>query len=164
LWLADSRGQSVPIDLVFGTFIFLAILSYFFITWDSYAERYRGESSKGGSELSAIVLADLLASSQGLPENWSDYALGVQAVGLASRPGVLDWGRITALSSMPYGNAKVALGLEKDFYIKIESPSGLRYASIGLPPANASSRAVEVMRIALLNGNTAYLKVQIYGD
>jgi len=158
---AASKGQAVPLDFVAGLFIFMVLLAYFVIIWDIYSTRYIEHGEGGNLETHAISIAETLVSSPGHPFNWTLAPLEAQSAGLASRPNRLDTYRIAALESMPYAYAKRLLGTDSDFLIKIESPEGARYSTIGHEAVN-STRIVEVTRIATYNGAPAFVKVQLY--
>ena len=153
----------MPFDFLAGMFIFMLMLSYFLILWDIFSVRYSELSAKQDREMAALSVSRQLVTSPGVPEDWAISPLSAGSIGLASRPGVLDAYRISALSSMPYANARQSLGVQGGFYVKIEDLDGARFATIGAEPANASS-LVEVRRIAMLNGTIVNLKVQVYGN
>jgi hypothetical protein len=154
-------------------FIFLVLMAYFFVIWDIFSENYSSRSARADREMSAILLSDQLAGHTGTPENWTESPQDASSIGLASRPGELDSHKLCALfgpncyygsCSLPglqYAYAKQIFGLDKDFYIKVESPGGVLYAAMGDQPQNAT-RAAEVTRIAMLDGNAVFLRVQSY--
>lgn len=161
--LRSAKGQGVPIDFMVGTFIFLVLLAVFFVLWDSSSQNYLDYASTVDMELSAISLADRLVSFGGSPQNWTMAPLSAQAIGLAPKQNELDSYRIAALASLPYGNAKRLLAVDRDFTVKIEALGGGRLATIGQEAYNAT-KAVEVTRIAMLNGTAVNVRVQVYGS
>ncbi|MFA6907343.1 MAG: hypothetical protein WC263_00790 [Candidatus Micrarchaeia archaeon] len=158
------KGQSIPIDFVAGLFIFLFMLAFFLMVWDSYTERYIAMESSIDMETTAIGIADLLVSTGGSPGNWTAEPLAAQSIGLAWRQNELDWYRLSALSSLPYASAKMLLGADREFAIKIETLDGGRLATYppGWAGAAASGKAVEVTRVAMMNGSAVNVKVQVY--
>ena len=156
-----KKGQGVPIDFVAGLFIFLVMLAYFLLLWDSYSQRYFASASSIGMETEAMGIADQLVSAGGSPNNWTADPLSAQSIGLAWRQNELDPYRLSALSSLPYANAREKLGVDREFAIKIETLDGGRLATIGVD-TRISSKAVEVIRIAVLNGSAVNVKVQVY--
>ena len=144
-----------------GLFLFLVLFAYFMIIWNIFLESYDSHVSRTDSELSAIVAADQLVSHTGSPENWTEAPENASSVGLAFRPGELDPHKLTAMSSMSYAYLKQTLGMDKDFLVKVESKTGELYALAGQQPGN-TTRAVEVTRIAMLNGTAVFLRVQVY--
>ena len=144
-----------------GLFIFLLVLAYFLIFWDSLSEHYISYTEARSNELDAITLADRLVMSGGQPLNWTQSPLSAKSIGLAKMPGELDSYRVDALSSLPYANAKYLLGLDGDFLIKIDAQDGAVLALIGQQPGN-TTRAIEVTRVALYNGNMVNVRVQLY--
>ena len=159
-----KRGQGVPIDFVAGLFIFLVMLAYFLLLWDSYSERYVAAASSIDMETTAIGVADQLVSTGGMPNNWTADPLSAQSIGLAWRQNEIDPYRLSALSSLPYANAKRLLGAGREIMIKIETLDGGRLATISASEAETgdSSKAVEVTRMAMLNGSVVNVKVQVY--
>lgn len=156
-----AKGQAIPLDFMAALFIFLVIFAYFVVLWDIYSTRYIEHGEGGNLESHAISIAENLVSSPGHPFNWTLSPLSAQSAGLASMPNRLDTYRIAALESMPYANAKRLLGTDSDFLIKIESPEGARYSTMGMEAVNAT-RKIEVTRIATYNGAPAFVKVQLY--
>jgi len=156
-----KKGQGVPIDFVAGLFIFLAMLAYFLILWDGYSERYISAASSIDMETTAIGIADQLVSAGGTPSNWTADPLSAHSIGLAWRQNEIDPYRLSTLSSLPYGNAKMLLGAGREIAIKIETLDGGRLATIGTEVYN-SSKAVEVTRTAMMNGSAVNVKVQVY--
>jgi hypothetical protein len=167
------KGQSLPLDFMVALFIFLVLLAYFLVIWDLFSENYTSRSDRVNGELSAIMLSDQLAGYTGSPENWTESPENAASIGLAIRPGELDSHKLCALfgpqytyascnqSGLQYGFAKSIFGIDKDFFVRVESPDGMLYAAMGEQPENAS-RAAEVTRIATLDGNVVFLKVQVY--
>ena len=155
------KGQGVPIDFVAGLFIFLVMLSYFLILWDSYSQRYSEMASSIELETTAIGIADQLVSTGGSPNNWTMNPLTAQSIGLAWRQNELDPYRLAALSALPYANAKKILGVGQEFAIKVETLEGGRLSTVGSETGN-SSKAVEVTRVARMNGSSVNVKVQVY--
>ena len=155
------KGQGVPVDFVAGLFIFLFMLAYFMVLWDSYSQRYVARASSIDMETTAMGIADQLVSTGGMPDNWTAEPLAAQSIGLAWRQNELDPYRLSALSTLPYANAKRILGAGREFAIKIETLDGGRLATIGNEAYN-SSKAVEVTRIAMMNGSAVNVKVQVY--
>ena len=156
-----KKGQGVPIDFVAGLFIFLVMLTYYLLLWSSYSERYVAAASSIDMETTAMGIADQLVSTGGSPSNWTADPLAAQSIGLAWRQNELDPYRLSALSSLPYGNAKMLLGAGREIAIKIETLDGGRLATIGTESYN-SSKAVEVTRVAMMNGSAVNVKVQVY--
>ena len=158
-----KRGQSLPIDFVAGLFIFLVMLAYFLVLWDSYSQRYVATASSIDMETTAIGIADQLVSTGGSPNNWTADPLTAQSIGLAWRQNELDPYRLSALSSLPYANAKKILGAGREIAIKIETlergklPNSPNWTATG-----HSSKVVEVTRVAMMNGSAVNVKVQIY--
>ena len=167
------KGQSLPLDFMIALFIFLALLAYFLVVWDIFSENYTSRSGRVSRELSAIMLSDQLVDYTGSPENWTGSPENATSIGLAIRPGVLDSHKLCALfgqnytyancnqTGLQYGYAKSIFGIDKDFFVKVESPGGMLYAILGEQPENAS-RAAEVTRIAMLDGNVVFVRVQVY--
>lgn len=155
------RAQALPLDFIAGLFIFLLLLAYFLALWDIFAIRYGEQSSRNSAELSAILLSDQLIGSGGMPENWTQNANGTGMVGIARVPGQIDHAKLSALQAMPYEDAKRLMGISHDFFIKVEDSDGVLYSLFGQEP-EARQRAVEVTRIASLNGTTVFLRVQLY--
>lgn len=155
------KGQGVPLDFVAGLFIFLVMLAYFLVLWDSYSGRYLEHASSIDMETTAIGIADQLVSTGGSPSNWTAAPLSAQSIGLAWRQNELDPYRLSALASLPYANAKQILGAGREIAIKIETLDGGRLATVGNEPAS-SSKAVEVTRVAMMNGSAVFVKVQTY--
>lgn len=156
-----KKGQGVPIDFVAGLFIFLVMLTYFLVLWDGYSERYSAAASSIDMETTAIGIADQLVSTGGSPNNWTAEPLAAQSIGLAWRQNELDPYRLSALSSLPYANAKRILGAGREIAIKIETLDGARLATIGTETYN-TSKAVEVTRAAMMNGSAVNVRVQVY--
>lgn len=156
-----QKGQSIPLDFMVALFLFLLLMTYFILLWDIYSVRYKEQSARISTELSAIIIADQLVSSPGSPENWTLNATGAQSIGLAISPNRLDWGKAQAFSAVPYAYQKILLGSDKEFYMKIEGTNGVLYFVTGAQPANAS-RAIEVVRVATLNSSAVFVKVQVY--
>ncbi len=161
LSLAEKKGQAVPIDFIVGLFIFLVLLAYFFILWDIYSIRYFETAKSRDRDIASLSITDALVNSPGHPENWAQDPLNAQAIGLCSRPNELSSEKIAAFSSIPYANAKQMLGIDEEFFVKIETSEGARYASIGVE-ANNSSTILEVSRVALLNNTIVNVRVQLY--
>ena len=171
--MASMKGQALPLDFMVALFIFLVLLAYFIMLWNVFSENYSSHSERVERELSAIVLSDQLAGSTGSPENWTELPESAKSIGLAIRPGVLDSHKLCALFGMQYsianctspglqyGYAKSIFGVDKDFFVKVESPGGVRLATMGEQPENAS-RAAEVTRVAMLDGSAVFLRVQVY--
>ncbi len=157
-----TRGQAVPIDFMAGLFIFLVLLAYFLVQWSIYSSRYLEQTQIRDTETSAIRLANQLVSSSGQPYNWTAAPLFAQSIGIARKQNELDSYKISALSAIPYANAKQLLGMDRNFWIRIESADGIRYATIGQQPGN-TTMAVDVTRIAVLGGNAVNVRVQVYG-
>jgi hypothetical protein len=155
-----SRGQAVSLDFICGLFIFLILIAYLLVTWDNMAEQYAGYVKNRGMELKAISLANQLVSSPGQPFNWTAAPQGAKSIGLAKKPNELDPYRVSALGSLPYADAKRLLGIESDFAVRIEAQGGAVLAAIG--QMENSTRAVEVTRLALYEGEAASLKVRLY--
>ncbi len=157
----SMRGQAVSLDFMAGVFIFTLVLVYYVILWGTFADRYYQSFGKDNADIAALSLSDALVGSPGVPENWTRAPLLVQHVGLASMPGVLDPYKVSALSAVPYANAKRMLGLDRDFYIRIETLDGMRYATYGSPAGNATAVS-ELSRLAMLNGTVVKVRVQLY--
>jgi hypothetical protein len=155
------RGQSLSLDFLMGFFLFLLTLGFFLILWGGLVDGYSDAARRQSSAMAALSLSDQLASSPGQPYNWTLSPSTASAIGFASSPGVLDWRRIAAAASLNYSQAKAALGTERDFLIKVESPGGTRYATLGSEP-NATVHALEIWRAGLLNDTLVYVKVQMY--
>jgi len=156
-----GRGQTVPIDFMAGLFIFMVILAYFIVVWDSYSTRYVEQAKARNDELEAIALAEQLVTSPGHPFNWTASPQTAQSIGLAQKPNELAEERVQALQQLSYPDAKRLLGLDADFLVKIESLGGARLATIGYEPSNAT-RAFEVTRLAFYKGEASYVKVRVY--
>ncbi|VVC00891.1 Uncharacterised protein [uncultured archaeon] len=157
-----KKGQAIPIDLMAGLFIFLVLIAYFMILWDIYSLRYFETMDKTNSDMEVLAVSDALVSSPGLPENWTAAPLDAKAIGLAKKPNELDPYKVSALSSLPYANARQMLGLDRDFYINIGTPEGASIAVMGQAPAGNVSRASEITRVALYNGQIVHVRVRIY--
>ena len=151
----------MPIDFMVGTFIFFVLLAVFLALWDNSSQNYADYAATVDMELSAISLADRLVSFGGSPQNWTMAPLTADAIGLAPKPNELDPYRIAALASLPYANAKRLLAIDKDFAVKIETLDRGRLITIGQEKFN-STRAVEVTRLAMLNGTAVDVRVQVY--
>lgn len=160
--MADRRGQGIPLDFVAGLFIFMVLLAYFIILWDMFATRYVEFGQDLSLESDAISLANRLAVSQGSPYNWSAEPSAASSVGLASRPNVIDPGKVAALQSLSYAEAKDALSVDFDFLLKLESLNGTRLETIG-NESGMGGKAVEVSRAVVYRGNAARLLVRAYG-
>ncbi len=159
-----ARGQAIPLDFMAGLFIFLVLLAYFIVLWDIFSVRYIEHAESNNIESRAIDIAGQLVSSSGQPFNWTSSPLSAQSIGLASKPYQLDPNRISAfasLSNQSYANAKLLLGTDRDFFIKIETPDGARIATLGKEPGNAS-RSVEVSRLGSYNGQPTFVRVRLY--
>ena len=171
--MASLRGQSLPLDFMVALFIFLLLLTYFLVIWDIFSDSYASHTDRVAREISAITLSDQLAGSAGSPDNWTESPVNASTIGLAIRPGELDSHKLCALfgqnythlgcnqSGLQYGYAKSIFGVDKDFFIKVESPGGVLFATMGEQPANAS-RAAEVTRVAMLEGSAVFVRVQVY--
>ena len=159
--LPARRRQAQPIAFMLGTFLFLLIFAYFMILWQNFLESYDSHVSRADSSLSAIVIADQLASHTGSPEGWTESPENASSIGLASSQGKLDSHKLAAFSTMPYAFLKRALGTDKNFIVKVESGTGELYALAGQQPAN-TTRAVEVTRAAMLNNTVVFVRVQVY--
>jgi hypothetical protein len=171
--LARLKGQSLPLDFMVALFIFLVLLAYFLVVWDVFSDSYNSHTERVARELSAITLSDQLVGHFGSPENWTESPETAASIGLAMRPGELDSHKLCALfgtqyvhagcnlTGLQYGYAKTIFGLDKDFFVKVESPGGVLFATMGEQPENAS-RATEVTRIAMLDGSAVFLRVQVY--
>lgn len=157
-----SKGQAVPIDFMAGLFIFLIILAYFLVQWSIYSNRYLEQTQMRDTETSAIRLANQLVTSGGQPYNWTFAPLAAQSIGIAKKPNELDSYKVSALAALPYANAKQLLGMDQDFWVRIESPEGAIQETIGIQPEN-SARAVEVTRVAVMDGDIVDVRVQVYG-
>lgn len=158
--VGGAAGQAIPLDFAAGLFIFVLLLAYFMIQWDLFATRFAERAQKGDLDAGAIAAAEMLVHTGGQPENWTDAPLAVKSIGLASGQNVLDWEKIAAFASLPYANAREALGTDHDFLVVIETPEGARFATIG--QNNNSTRAVEVARIAIVNNTMVHVKVRYY--
>ena len=158
---SGKRGQTVSIDLIAGISISLLILAYYLVVWNSMAGAYEDAFRKEDSEIALLTMGDMLVNSPGNPENWTMNASGAQAIGLASRPGVLDFYKVVAFSEMPYAYVKHKFGISSEFLVKIESPDGIRYATVGneSEPSNVSS---QMSRLATMDGKPVVVRVQIY--
>ena len=156
-----ARGQAIPLDFMAGLFIFLVLLAYFIVLWDIFSTSYIEHAESNRLESRAIGIAGQLVSSSGQPFNWTSAPLSAQSIGLASKPYQLDPYRISALSSLPYANAKLLLGTDRDFFIKIETPEGARIATLGVEPGN-TTRSVEVSRLGSYNGQPMFVRVRLY--
>lgn len=154
------KAQAIPLDFAAGLFIFMLLLVYFIIQWDLFAGRFSDRAQKGDLDIGAIAAAEMLVHTGGQPENWTSAPNQTRSIGLASRQNVLDWERVSAFASLPYANAREALGTDHDFLVVIETPEGARFATIGLQ--NNSTRAVEVARIAIVNNTMVHVKVRFY--
>jgi hypothetical protein len=154
-------------------FIFLVLLVYFLVVWDIFSDNYSSHNERVARELSSITLSDQLSGHTGSPENWTLSPENAASIGLAIRPGELDSHKLCALfgtqyvhdgcnqTGLAYGYAKAIFGMDKDFFIKVESPGGVLFATMGEQSGNAS-RAAEVTRIAMLEGSAVFLRVQVY--
>ncbi len=157
------RGQSILIDFVAALFIFVVLLAYFIILWDSFSGRYVSRAIQEGLETRAMAVADQLVESPGQPFNWTAAPASAQSVGLAATPNKLEQGRVDALASLPYANAKQVLGMDSDFLITIQDQNGTVYASVGQSPSNQTLVA-QVLRYAILNGKTVSVTVETYAQ
>lgn len=160
--LSAKKGQAVVLDLIAGLFIFLVLFSYFIVFWGIFSERYVGHARQEGLETRAISVAESLVSGPGHPFNWTADPSSAQSIGIASLPNRLDGARISALESLSYADAKHALGIGTEFYIRIDGQNGtIIYSEAGQQPQNTSSR-VEVSRLAILEGQIVDVRVQVY--
>lgn len=155
-----QKAQAIPLDLMSGLFIFVLLLTYFIIQWDLFTTRFAERAEKGNLDLAAITISEMLVHTPGEPSNWTQSPLLVKSMGLAPRQNLLDWERVAAFSSLPYANAREALGTDHDFLVVIETPDGARFATIGQD--GNSTRAVEVTRIGVLNDTVVQVKVRAY--
>jgi hypothetical protein len=155
------RGQAVPIDFMAGLFIFLVLLAYFLIQWSIYSSRYLEQTQMRNTETAAIRLAEQLVSSPGQPYNWTAAPLSAQSIGIARKQNELDPYKISTLAALPYANAKQLLGMGRNFWIRIDGNNGTGYPAIGQQP-ESSTMAVEVTRIAVVDGKTVKVRVQVY--
>ncbi|MCX8195286.1 MAG: hypothetical protein N3G22_04245 [Candidatus Micrarchaeota archaeon] len=163
-YACNIRGQSIPMDLIAGVFVFILAISYFVILWDSYQTKYLEEMRARKNRLAAISVAEQLASSPGQPFNWTGSPSSAQAIGLAIRQRELDPVRVKALQMLAaanYSEAKRLLGVDEDFLIKIETMQGARLITIGQEASNETF-AYEVSRLVYYNGSGSHLKVRIY--
>ena len=157
---AGLAGQAIPLDFAAGLFIFVLVLAYFLIQWDLFATRFAELATAGSMDSRAIDISEMLVHSPGQPENWTSEPLNAQSIGFARKQNLLDWNRVAAFSSLPYANAKQLLGTDHEFLVIIETPDGARYATIGHD--ENSTRAVEVVRMAILNETVVKVRVRLY--
>jgi len=155
-----QKAQTIPLDFMSGFFIFLLLVAYFLIQWDLFSSRFAERAQRGDLGLGAITISEMLVHTPGEPENWTQAPLSVKSVGLAQRQNLLDWNKVAAFSSLPYANAREALGTDHDFLVVIETPDGVRFASIGQD--GNSTHAAEVTRVAVLNDTIVQVKVRLY--
>jgi hypothetical protein len=155
------KAQALPVDFMFAMTLFVLLLAYFMVIWDIFLESFDSHSSRVDFELSAITISDQLVSHTGSPENWTGSPENASSIGLASRAGELDPHKLSALSAMPYAYLKQSLGMDRNFFIKVDDLSGVQYAISGQQPGN-TTRSVEVTRAAILNNTAVFVRVQVY--
>jgi hypothetical protein len=154
------RGQAVQVDFMAGLFVFLLVLLYFIVMWDLFTSVYLSQVATRDSDVEAVVLANQLVSFSGTPDNWTVAPYNASSIGLVSTSGILDSGRMSALSSLPYANAKEILGVDGDFWARVETMGGARIWWVG--EEGNSTQASEATRVAILNGSTVYVRVRTY--
>ena len=155
-----KKGQAIPLDFAAGLFIFMLLVAYFLIQWDLFSTRFAEKAEKSGLDSGAIEISEMLVHGGGSPQNWTDAPELAQSIGFASSQNVIDWNRVAAFESLPYANAKQVLGIDREFLVVIETPDGARYATIGQD--GNSTRAAEVVRIAVVNNTVVHVKVRLY--
>jgi hypothetical protein len=125
-------------------------------------EGFRNYTGRTDSQIAAISLSDQLVSHPGKPYNWTLSPLEAESIGLAGRQRELDPLKVSALAQMPYAYQKLILGMDRDFFGRVEGGTGVLYALFGTEPGNQSTRWVETTRIAGMNGTIVFLRVRVY--
>ena len=161
LKFTQRKGQALPVDFMFAMTLFVIVLAYFMVIWDIFLESFDSHSSRVDFELSAIIVSDQLVGHAGSPENWTESPNNASSIGVASRAGEIDSHKLDALSGMPYAYLKRSLGMDRNFFIKVDDSSGVLYATAGQQPGN-TTRSVEVTRSAILNNTVVFVRVQVY--
>ncbi|MCX8175268.1 MAG: hypothetical protein N3E51_03625 [Candidatus Micrarchaeota archaeon] len=155
------RGQALSTDAIISLSAF-SILLFFIASYWTYASQSASEAySQSRLEKSALSASDLLVKSPGYPPNWESNPQTASSIGLAQSPNRLSSPKLSALASLGYQNAKLYMGLEKDFYLAITLQNGSTVFSLGNSTFNAS-QSVTITRLAFLNGSAVRLRLVHY--
>lgn len=157
------KGQAISLDFVVSLAVAVLILAYFVILWSIFSDRYYDFFRKDSAETALLAVSDALVSSPGYPDNWTLAPNESQMIGLAKTQNVLDPEKVAAFFNMTYNDTKRILGLQQDFFIEIVTPYGFEYGESGMN-STANRTLSEMSRIAMLNGETVWVKVRIYGQ
>lgn len=156
-----AKGQVSSFDLIMSAIILILLVGYLVSSWNVQARAAISEASRdryGNAGLSAL---NFMVNSRGIPENWTASDSSPETIGLASRPGVLDRGRLSNFSSMNYSAAKASLGLQEDFYFFVENATtNATLYSAGWD--NATEVAYSFTRYAVLDNSPVRVRMRIY--
>lgn len=155
----SKRAQVALTDLTFGLVIFLILLTSFFIEWTRLQNRLTDTITFSELEINALYIADLLAKTPGVPNDWETRPQSLDVLGLAAHDRTLSPTKVTAFANITYNQAQQLFNVERfGLYILLKK-NNQAILELGTVP---TKRAVHIRRIVRYNEEKATLDVALW--
>jgi len=165
---AEDRGMIFTVDMVTALFFFLVIILSMLWVWaEAYRHMVDYRDVQSRQERLATV-SSMLVKTPGSPPNWESSGgvtlSGVDAIGLAREPNVLDEGKMMAFMSADGENLRERMGLgSENFSLTVtEDWAGTPRIIYYMGDSTAGKERMIARRYALFNGSRVELKLEAY--
>lgn len=117
----SRKGQTFTPDFFFSAVIFIFILNFVYLAWNSAQEKTLDVESDY-MQKKTFYITDMLARTPGFPLDWN--STNVELCGLADSPNIINVSKMDYLGNISYDNLTYLWGLGYyDFNLTIESDS-----------------------------------------
>ncbi len=115
-----SRGQIITSDLLIATFILLAMIPVIVFSFESALDTASGNIKRSDMEMAAVRISDLLARTEGYPNNWESNASSAIVIGLAPSDRKLDAKKLAAFLDADYNMTKEIMNIRGyEYYFRM---------------------------------------------
>jgi hypothetical protein len=113
-WRFGKKGQVFSLDLIISMFTFIIILIFLLSFWNLNSLRLSEKQNSNELQLIALQVMDILVSTPGEPFNWNTN--NATSIGLATRLGKIDQGKLNAFLDYDYAQSKSRFNIERFEY------------------------------------------------
>ena len=119
----EKRGQAVVTDIVMAFVLFSLLMVVLGVTLHYYLEKLKSDEEFNDLSFRAMRIADVLAFSSGIPDNWS--TLNVQVPGLVRQERNISYWKLVNFTSLSLAQVKDSFGIGSyDFSFQLSYVNG----------------------------------------
>ena len=158
----NEKGQVSVYDFVFGFLVFMLLFATLKFVWFQNFDSGLEQQKLDQMEFEANRAIDSMLRFPGTPSNWNSS--NVQFIGLAQagKYNVLDEGKVSLFSGLPYPQSLQLLQVDFNFLFEIDSKNNNFDLNIGNSGIPSNVRVVSVQRMVSYKGGEAIVRLKVF--